>query len=79
MLRAVVLQVHVEDAELLTDWQRRQAEYKQRRAIQGAEGAKAKAERIKAFQQRLRGAGAGSEAPAAAPAKEAAPEVSLFC
>lgn len=69
----------MEDAELLTDWQRRQAEYKQRRAIQGAEGAKAKAERIKAFQQRLRGAGPDSEVPAAAAAKGAAPEVSLFC
>ncbi len=69
----------MEDAELLTDWQRRQAEYKQRRTIQGAEGAKAKMERIKAFQQRLRGAGTYSEALAAAPAKEAAPEVSLFC
>ncbi|CAL5219052.1 g812 [Coccomyxa viridis] len=66
--------VHVEDAELLTDWQRRQAEFKQRRAISGAEGSKAKQERMKQFQQRLRGASA-AEKPAPAPKAEPAAEV----
>ncbi|CAK0747412.1 hypothetical protein CVIRNUC_001763 [Coccomyxa viridis] len=68
--------VHVEDAELLTDWQRRQAEFKQRRAISGAEGAKAKQERMRAFQARLRGSGAAGPAgqPVAAPAADAAAE-----
>ncbi len=68
------MQVHVEDAELLTDWQRRQAEFKQRRAISGAEGSKAKHERMKQFQQRLRGA-AAAEKPAPAPKAEGAAEV----
>ena len=63
------MQVHVEDAELLTDWQRRQAEFKQRRAISGAEGATAKQERMRQFQQRLRGA-AAAEKPAPAPKAE---------
>lgn len=70
-------QVHVEDAELLTDWQRKQAEFKQRRAISGAEGAKAKQERMKQFQQRLRGAAAAEE-PAVKPDAEPTPEVSLY-
>jgi len=69
--------VHVEDAELLTDWQRKQAEFKQRRAISGAEGAKAKQERMKQFQQRLRGA-AAAEKPAVKPDAEPTPEVSLY-
>ena len=73
------LQVHVKDAELLTDWQRRQAEFAQRRKISGAEGAKAKQERMRAFQERLRGAGAAvlAETPAAiaAPDADAAAEV----
>ncbi len=64
----------MEDAELLTDWQRRQAEFKQRRAISGAEGSKAKQERMKQFQQRLRGASA-AEKPAPAPKAEPAAEV----
>lgn len=68
------MQVHVEDAELLTDWQRRQAEFKQRRAISGAEGAKAKQERMKQFQQRLRGAAAAGQ-PAPAPKIEPTAEV----
>ena len=51
----------MEDAELLTDWQRRNAEFKQRRKLGGAD-AKSKLERLKAFQQRLR-AGGGAEAP----------------
>ena len=59
----------MEDAELLTDWQRRNAEFKERRKIGGAEDAKAKLARLKAFQQRLRsGDAAGSAAPAAADA-----------
>jgi len=33
------MQVHVEDAELLTDWQRRVAEFKQRRIVSEGEGA----------------------------------------
>lgn len=67
----------MEDAELLSDWQRRQAEFKQRRAISGAEGAKAKQERMRAFQARLRGSGAAGPAgqPVAAPAADAAAEV----
>ena len=69
------MQVHVEDAELLTGWQRRQAEFKQRNKISGAEGAKAKQERMNRFQQRLRGGPAAVEKPAAAPAPETAPEV----
>lgn len=57
----------MEDAELLTDWQRRNAEFKQRRKIGGAEDAKAKLERLRAFQRRLRSApDADSAAPAAA-------------
>ena len=68
------MQVHVEDAELLTDWQRRQAEFKQRRAISGAEGAKAKQERMRQFQQRLRGAAAAQQ-PAPAPTTEPTAEV----
>jgi hypothetical protein len=35
------LQVMVDDAELLTDWQRRNAEFKQRKKIAGAMGAQA--------------------------------------
>ena len=64
----------MEDAELLTDWQRRQAEFKQRRAISGAEGSKAKQERMKQFQQRLRGAAAAVK-PEPAPKPEPKPEV----
>jgi len=33
------MQVHVEDAELSTDWRRRLAEFKQRHIISGGEGA----------------------------------------
>ncbi len=53
--------MRVEDAELLTDWQRRNAEFKQRRKLGGVD-AKSKLERLRAFQQRLR-AGGGAEAP----------------
>lgn len=56
----------MEDAELLTEWQRRNAEFKQRRKISGADGAKAKLERLKAFQQRLRSGDGAAALPATA-------------
>ncbi len=62
-------QVRVDDAELLTEWQRRNAEFKQRKKIAGAMGAADKAQRMKAFQMRLRvGKSAAAEAAAAAAA-----------
>jgi hypothetical protein len=64
-------QVQVEDAELLTDWQRRQAEFKQRRKLEGSLGAKEKLQRMKAFQDRLRSASFASASGAMAAAGKA--------
>ncbi len=62
----------MDDAELLTEWQRRNAEFKQRKKIAGAMGAADKAQRMKAFQMRLRvGKSAAAEAAAAATAPKA--------
>lgn len=60
----------MDDAELLTDWQRRNAEFKQRKKIAGALGAKDKADRMKAFQERLRVGKAASGGAAEAAATE---------
>ncbi len=71
------MQVRVEDAELLTEWQRTQAEFKQRRKLAGDLGAKDKMARMKAFQDRLRSgsfASASAAAPAAADGADGAPK-----
>lgn len=59
----------MEDAELLTGWQRTQAEFKQRRKLAGDLGAKEKLAKMKAFQDRLRSGSFASTS--AAPAAKA--------
>lgn len=60
-------QIQVQDSELLSDWQRRRAEYRARKRLGGAREKDTMA-KLSKFTSKLRGGAAEQPAPAAAPA-----------